>query len=72
MKKKADLNQTLAELGFKVIEAACQVEDIDWNADDPTPPLDALSSAVKAYREKLRRVRPWASDLQSTPDAPVP
>lgn len=42
------------EIASAVIDAACKLRDYDYNTDDPGPYLDALDSAVDAWRRRLR------------------
>jgi hypothetical protein len=43
------------DLLLDIAAAACEVRDLDWNSQDPTPAMDALDRAVDAWRKRLRQ-----------------
>jgi hypothetical protein len=51
----------LGELIGDIVEAACVCRDVETAGVAEVWP--ALEGAVDAYREHLRRIRPWKADL---------
>ena len=43
-------------LALAIIDAACELRDFDWEADDPGPLLAAIDHAVDRYRQRFREV----------------